>query len=178
MEMILGTMNFQTLALNGVVAVLIIKEVLSFILKFLNKNKVSPEVASMQSSIQDLVESGKKAREEEQELRKKEQELHEKRHEKIVERLRDLKDKNDDLHEWHSKTDADGVKVWYVRQSLEQAVVKLSDNISIQTEVLKDLLKESRDTNRTVEKLQEEMIEIKAKQSNRSAQKRTAQKKQ
>jgi len=163
MNMILGAVDLQTLALNGVVAVLIIKEVLAFILKFMNKNKPNPSLVALTEAHNKSIEKQRKS-----------QELAEKRFEIVVDRLRDIKDKNDDLHEWHSKTDADGVKVWYVRQSLEQAVIKLSDNISIQTEVLKDLLKESRDTNRTVEKLQEEMIEIKAKQS---IKKSTAQKK-
>lgn len=44
-----------------------------------------------------------------------------------------------DLHEWHSVSDAEGVKVWYVRRSLEEAIVKLAENIDKQTEILRQM---------------------------------------
>lgn len=34
-----------------------------------------------------------------------------------------------DLHVWHAKEDEEGVKVWYVRKSLEDAVQRLADAI-------------------------------------------------
>ena len=52
-----------------------------------------------------------------------------------------------DLHEWHKQKDSDGVFIWYVRQSLEDAIVKLSENISLQTEMQRDqifIMKEMR----------------------------------
>ena len=42
----------------------------------------------------------------------------------------------DDLHDWHDETDADGVKFWYVRRSLEDALHSLSENISLETKLL------------------------------------------
>ena len=42
----------------------------------------------------------------------------------------------DDLHEWHSQTDEDGVRVWYVRQSLEKAIDRLARTIEAQTKLL------------------------------------------
>ena len=42
----------------------------------------------------------------------------------------------DDLHDWHDETDADGVKIWYVRRSLEDALHSLSENISLETKLL------------------------------------------
>lgn len=44
-----------------------------------------------------------------------------------------------DLHEWHNKTDDDGVKVWYVRRSLEKAIDKLGDNLELQTKLLSEM---------------------------------------
>ena len=44
-----------------------------------------------------------------------------------------------DLHHWHNKEDADGVKVWYIRQSLEQAIAKLGDTLERQTIVMEAL---------------------------------------
>jgi len=41
----------------------------------------------------------------------------------------------DDLHQWHNVNDSEGVKIWYVRRSLEDAINKLADNIDIQTKL-------------------------------------------
>lgn len=46
----------------------------------------------------------------------------------------------DDLHKWHSKTDEDGVPVWYMRRSFEAAINKLADNIEKQTIVFTKLI--------------------------------------
>ncbi len=34
-----------------------------------------------------------------------------------------------ELHEWHDMVDADGVKVWYVKQSLPVAIEKMTEAI-------------------------------------------------
>ena len=46
----------------------------------------------------------------------------------------------EDLHKWHDKEDADGVKVWYVRASLERSIEELNETIERQTRVLEKLL--------------------------------------
>ena len=46
------------------------------------------------------------------------------------------------LDEMHAKTDEDGVPVWYVRRSLEKAVVDLNEAIRHQTELLQQLTQE------------------------------------
>lgn len=56
--------------------------------------------------------------------------------------LRCIKTHVEDLHEWHAVTDDDGVKVWYVRRSLETAVEKLADNIAKMTEILNAMHRE------------------------------------
>jgi len=43
------------------------------------------------------------------------------------------------LHKWHDKTDEDGVPVWYVRRSLEDAIIKLGESIDNQTKVFTKL---------------------------------------
>lgn len=45
-----------------------------------------------------------------------------------------------DLHEWHSKEDADGVKMWYVRKSLEDAIIQLSEGIAAQNTLMERLV--------------------------------------
>ena len=39
----------------------------------------------------------------------------------------------EDLHKWHDREDVDGIKVWYVRSSLEKSVDKLGDAIEHMT---------------------------------------------
>jgi len=40
------------------------------------------------------------------------------------------------LHEWHSRTDEDGAPVWYVRSSLIQAIQKIADSQTQNTQIL------------------------------------------
>lgn len=49
--------------------------------------------------------------------------------------------KIDEMHHWHDKEDEDGVKVWYVRTSLERAIDRLNENIGQQTKVLEGLVR-------------------------------------
>ena len=44
-----------------------------------------------------------------------------------------------DLWEWHNRSDEEGVKVWYVRKSLERSINRLADNVQEQTQVLRDI---------------------------------------
>ena len=43
-----------------------------------------------------------------------------------VQRLEEIHKMVEELHEWHNHSDADGVKVWWVRQSLEQVIKDLT----------------------------------------------------
>lgn len=56
----------------------------------------------------------------------------------------------DKLSEMHAKTDEDGVPVWYVRRSLEKAVVDLNEAIRHQTELLGLLTQELKEMRRDV----------------------------
>ena len=46
----------------------------------------------------------------------------------------------DELHQWHNVVDDDGVKVWYVRRSLEQAIVRFAGAVEKQTIVLERMM--------------------------------------
>lgn len=50
------------------------------------------------------------------------------------------KRKIDDLHVWHDVKDIDGGFIWYVKSSLENAIIKLADNVETQTIMLRDML--------------------------------------
>ena len=45
-----------------------------------------------------------------------------------------------ELHEWHAKEDTDGVKVWYVRRSLEEAFHELSETTKQQSTLFDRLI--------------------------------------
>ena len=64
--------------------------------------------------------------------------------EKMCEMLNLMKHQTADLHEWHAVKDAEGVPVWYVRRSLEEAIKELSDNIGRQTTIFSGLVTEIR----------------------------------
>lgn len=50
--------------------------------------------------------------------------------------LQKLSKQIQELHDWHNVNDVEGVKIWYVRRSLEDAIVKLADNIEAETRLL------------------------------------------
>ena len=58
-----------------------------------------------------------------------------------------------DLHVWHNKDDDEGVKVWYVRKSLETAITKLADSVDKQTAFLDRMASEVREVSRKVDNL-------------------------
>lgn len=51
--------------------------------------------------------------------------------------MRALHDWTRDLHQWHAKEDEDGRKVWYNDRQLAEAMKKIGDAMTIQTEILR-----------------------------------------
>ena len=45
-----------------------------------------------------------------------------------------------ELHDMHNQRDSDGVYIWYVRRSLEDAINKLAENVGHQTDAFKELV--------------------------------------
>jgi hypothetical protein len=92
----------------------------------------------------------------------------------IVTETKELKNKVDHvnkevhtLYEWHDKDDQDGVKVWYIRQSLEnvlrdnaRAVAAIAKNSELQTRLLEEMLESQRIVIREQSQLMREMREI------------------
>lgn len=56
--------------------------------------------------------------------------------------LKETHDKIDDLHEWHNISDPNGVKIWYNRSSLEDAIKQLSKCIQHQNEIFQGMATE------------------------------------
>ena len=69
----------------------------------------------------------------------------------------------DDLWQWHSVTDSDGVKLWYLKPSLEKTIGSLADNIGRQTQVLQGMLNEIKDSKREIDRLESAIKEVKDK---------------
>jgi hypothetical protein len=63
----------------------------------------------------------------------------------------DISRKVDSLHEWHNISDEEGVKIWYLRKSLEKTLEKLVENTDRQTEILRDMLQEQRQMRRELD---------------------------
>lgn len=68
---------------------------------------------------------------------------------------KELKEKIDWLYDSHHKFDGDGVPIWYVRKSLETTIIKLSNNIDKQTEVMQKMLDQMKDHRREIEKVED-----------------------
>lgn len=56
------------------------------------------------------------------------------------------------MYDWHDKSDEDGVKIWYVRRSLEEALQEnvrainiLAKNSEMQTRLLEDMIKQNKE---------------------------------
>lgn len=56
-----------------------------------------------------------------------------------------------ELHEWHAVTDEDGVKIWYLRRSLENAIEKLTSNLDMQTQLLREMVISMKETRSDME---------------------------
>jgi hypothetical protein len=72
--------------------------------------------------------------------------------EKIDMKVDGLVQTNKTMYDWHDKNDEDGVKIWYVRRSLEEALhenVKainiLAKNSEVQTRLLEDMVKQNKE---------------------------------
>ena len=65
-----------------------------------------------------------------------------------------------DLHEWHNVIDVDGVKVWYVRRSLEGAIEKLTNTLDTQTLLLRELVTSLQETRRDIEETRRDVDDL------------------
>lgn len=76
---------------------------------------------------------------------------------------------NRTMYDWHDKNDEDGVKIWYVRRSLEEALQEnvrainiLAKNSETQTRLLEDMIKQNKEISKDqmiLSKLLERLID-------------------
>lgn len=72
--------------------------------------------------------------------------------EKVDIKVDNLLQLNKTMFDWHDKSDEDGVKIWYVRRSLEEALQEnvrainiLAKNSETQTRLLEDMINQNRE---------------------------------
>jgi len=73
------------------------------------------------------------------------------------ERAERIFDKIQWLYEVHHKFDDDGVPIWYVRKSLEKVIVKLSESIEKQTQIMGQISEELRDQKHSLERVEDKI---------------------
>lgn len=66
----------------------------------------------------------------------------------------------DELHQWHDVTDDDGVRVWYVRRSLEGAIEKLTHTLDAQTLLLRELVLSLQETRKDIEETRRDVDDL------------------
>ena len=129
------------LTLETAVALLVIKEVFAFIKWWGSgekKDKQNEEIINTRKDVYKVKESVEKIQEVVF---------------KISHDIDQMHTQNNEMYDWHNKSDPEGVKIWYVRRSLEIAIQQLSENISIQTDVLKEIIQEQRENKKDMERL-------------------------
>ena len=89
--------------------------------------------------------------------------------EKIDLKVDSLGQMNKTMFDWHDKNDEDGVKIWYVRRSLEEALQEnvrainiLAKNSETQTRLLEDMVRQNKEISKDqmiLSKLLERLID-------------------
>lgn len=89
--------------------------------------------------------------------------------EKLDYKMDGLYNMNKTMFEWHDKSDEDGVKIWYVRRSLEEALQEnvkainiLAKNSEVQTRLLEDMVRQNKEISKDqmiLSKLLERLID-------------------
>ena len=123
-----------SLLLNGVLALLIIKEVLQFVNNFIRRKSTSEST----SKIIEEVKAGRN-------FCNLEHGTIGRLSEKFDIEISLMKDKLNEMHRWHDAKDEDGVFLWYVRKSLSRSMDELTKAILAQNDVLRQLLQDNKD---------------------------------
>ena len=139
--------HLAELGVGGIFALLIIREVLSFV-KSRKPSQVQTQAVA--NNIQ-------------RNLKSIQSDNCSKEHQRMEKMLESMARKMDDMYKWHDVEDSEGVKVWYVRKSLEEAIVKLSSSIEKQTELLRVITDEFRISRKDIQMLSSDVHDLKKK---------------
>jgi len=115
------------LLLNGILALLIIKEVLNFVIIFTKSKSSSGDTTLVLSTLNRMEEN------------------QEKMLTSICDKCVVNSKQISDMHKWHDARDEDGVFLWYIRKSLSNAFDKIGNSIYSQNDILRQLLQDNKD---------------------------------
>lgn len=78
-----------------------------------------------------------------------------------------LSKQSEEMYDWHNKSDPDGVKIWYVRQSLENALrdnakatEAIARNIELQTRLLEEMIQNQRNMSKEQTEIMKDIRDI------------------
>lgn len=78
-----------------------------------------------------------------------------------------LSKQSEEMYDWHNKSDPDGVKIWYVRQSLENALrdnakatEAIARNIELQTRLLEEMIQNQRNMSKEQAEIMKDIRDI------------------
>lgn len=81
--------------------------------------------------------------------------------------MKRISKQSEDMYDWHNKSDGDGVKVWYVRQSLENALrdnakatEAIARNIELQTRLLEEMISNQRNLSKEQAEMMKDIRDI------------------
>lgn len=85
----------------------------------------------------------------------------------IDQEVKILLKQSEDMYEWHDKSDTDGVKIWYVRQSLENALrdnakatEAIARNIELQTRLLEEMISNQKNLSKEQAEMMKDIRDI------------------
>ncbi len=137
--------DYADLGMGFAVAFLILREVFGFITNFVKKKNgddsgnISAKIASELTAVRNILS------EEYREMSKS---------------ISEIKHQQDDLWNWHNVQDKDGVKVWYVRQGLSQAVKDVGSAITSQNVIMERQAVVLETLSRTMERMNDKIDEL------------------
>jgi predicted nuclease with TOPRIM domain len=112
------------------IAYFVVKEV--FVIVKARNEKVSEKIDEIHAFVSEHKKSVKKINEMISYL--------ENYHKRLENHFDVLISQTDDLWDWHNKEDSDGVKIWYVRSSLEASIKDLVSTLETQRIIMRSIL--------------------------------------
>lgn len=167
MEMFQNTQNFTMLGLFALVIAAAVRELFAWLSKKNLQNsqekyqKLADGISSITKKLDKIDEENRveKISADLKSLNKKVDD--------IELELETISKQSEDMYEWHNKSDSDGVKIWYVRQSLENALrdnakatEAIARNIELQTRLLEEMISNQRNLSKEQAEMMKDIRDI------------------
>lgn len=167
MEMFQNTENFTLLGLVALILAAAVRELFAWLSKKNLQNsqekyqKLADSVASVAKKL-DKIDEENRVEKISSDLKSLNEKIDD-----MEEEIEDIAKQTKDMYEWHDKSDADGVKIWYVRQSLENALrdnakatEAIARNIELQTRLLEEMISNQRNLSKEQAEMMKDIRDI------------------